>query len=163
MILKYTRVIITTILLYGSLLLLQACASMDPDYEEPTVTLSSFRALPSDGGMPNFEIGLNIINPNSTSFRLEGVVYTVSVQGQDVVKGVGKDLPVLEGYSEQTNMLTATANLFAGVRLMMDMVNTPNEELNIDFEAKHATSAKLRSIRNKQKCKFRNDGKKRTN
>ena len=75
---------------------------MDPDYEEPTVTLSSFRAMPSEGGIPTFEIGLHVLNPNASPFRLEGVVYTVSIQGHDVVKGVGKDFPVLEGYSEQT-------------------------------------------------------------
>lgn len=160
---KFTRVIITTILLYGSLLLLQACASMDPDYEEPTVTLSSFRALPSEGGMPNFEIGLHIINPNSTSFRLEGVVYTVSVQGHDVVKGVGKDFPVFEAYSEQTIKLTASANLFAGVRLVMDLVNSPSEDLNFEFEAKLDTGGFGRSIRIKEKGSFRMDGKNRAN
>ena len=160
---KYARVIITIIFLYGSLLLLQACASIDPDYEEPTVTLSSFRALPSEGGMPNFEIGLHIINPNSTSFRLEGVVYTVSVQGHDVVKGVGKDFPVLEAYSEQTIKLTASANLFAGVRLVMDLVNSPSEDLNFEFEAKLDTGGFGRSIRIKEKGSFRMDGKNRTN
>ena len=45
---------------------------MDPGYEEPTVTISSFRALPSDGMVPKFEIGLNILNPNASSFRLDG-------------------------------------------------------------------------------------------
>lgn len=160
---KTTRLVIQAILLCGSLLLLQACASMDPDYEEPSVTLSSFRALPSDGGMPNFEIGLHIINPNSTPFRLEGVVYTVSVQGHDVVKGVGKDFPVLEGYSEQTIKLTASANLFAGVRLVMDLVNSPGEDLEFEFEAKLDTGGFGRSIRVKEKGSFRMDGKNRAN
>jgi hypothetical protein len=35
--------------------LLQAGASLDPNYEEPTVTLSSFRAMPSEGMVPSFE------------------------------------------------------------------------------------------------------------
>ena len=152
---------ITTFLLCCSLLLLQACASIDPDYEEPTVTISSFKALPSEGGMPNFEIGLHVINPNSTPFRLEGVVYTVSIQGHDVVKGVGKDFPVLEGYSEQTIKLTASANLFAGVRLVMDMMNSPNKDLEYEFEAKLDTGGFGRSIRVKETGSFRMDGKNR--
>ena len=154
---------ITTFLLCCSLLLLQACASIDPDYEEPTVTISSFRALPSEGGMPNFEIGLHVINPNSTPFRLEGVVYTVSIQGHDVVKGVGKDFPVLEGYSEQTIKLTASANLFAGVRLVMDLMNSPNKDLEYEFEAKLDTGGFGRSIRVKETGSFRMDGKNRAN
>ena len=160
MILQMTRIRFTAFLLSCSFLLIQACASIDPDYEQPTVTLSSFRALPAEGGIPNFEIGLQILNPNSTPFRLEGVVYTVSVQGHDVVKGVGKDFPVLEGYSEQTIKLTAAANLFAGIRLVMDLVNSPSESLEFEFEAKLDTGGFGRSIRIKEKGSFRMDGKK---
>ena len=52
---------------------------MSPDYEEPTVTLSSFKAIPSEGMVPSFEIGLRIINPNSQALNLDGIVYTVSL------------------------------------------------------------------------------------
>jgi len=162
MILQNTRLPFAAFLLCCAFLLLQACASMDPDYEQPTVTLSSFRALPSQGGMPTFEIGLHVLNPNSASFRLEGIVYTVSIQGHDVVKGVGKDFPVLEGYSEQTVKLTATANLLAGIRLVMDLMNSPNEELQYEFEAKIDTGGFGRSIRIRENGKFRMDGKNRT-
>ena len=159
MILQITRIRFATFLLGCSFLLIQACASIDPDYEQPTVSLSSFRALPSEGGIPTFEIGLHILNPNSAQFRLEGVVYTVSIQGHDVVKGVGKDFPVLEGYSEQTIKLTAAANLFAGIRLVMDLMNSPNESLEYEFEAKLDTGGFGRSIRVKEKGSFRMDGK----
>ena len=74
MILQITRLRFATFLLGCSFLLINACASIDPDYEQPTVSLSSFRALPSEGGIPTFEIGLHVLNPNSTSFQLEGVV-----------------------------------------------------------------------------------------
>ena len=144
-------------------LLLQACASMDPDYEEPTVTLSSFRAMPSEGGIPTFEIGLHVLNPNAAAFRLEGVVYTVSIQGHDVVKGVGKDFPVMEGYSEQTIKLTATANLFAGIRLVMDLMNSADKDLNYEFEARLDTGGFGRSIRIRENGAFRMDGKNRAN
>lgn len=159
MILQNTRLPFATFFLCCSLLLIQACASIDPDYEQPTVTLSSFRALPSEGGIPTFEIGLHVLNPNSTAFRLEGVVYTVSVQGHDVVKGVGKDFPVLDAYSEQTIKLTATANLLAGIRLVMDLMNSPNKDLQYQFEAKLDTGGFGRSIRVKESGSFRMNGK----
>lgn len=163
MILKNTRLPFATFFVCCSLLLLQACASMYPDYEEPTVTLSSFRALPSEGGIPTFEIGLHIINPNSTPFRLEGVVYTVSIQGHDVVKGVGRDFPELEGYSEQTIKLTASANLFAGVRLVMDLMNSSSKALEYEFEAKLDTGGFGRAIRIKEKGQFQMEGRNRNN
>jgi len=133
---------------------------MDPDYENPTVTISSFRALPSDGMVPRFEIGLHILNPNTSAFQLEGIVYTVSIQGHDVVKGVGKDFPLLEGYSEQTVKLTATANMLAGVRLIMDLMKSPNEDLEYEFEAKLDTGGFGRSIRIKETGSFRMNGNK---
>ncbi len=159
MILLNTRFRFVAFLIACSFLLLQGCASLDPDYETPTVTLSSFRAMPSEGGMPTFEIGLHVLNPNSSPFHLEGVVYTVSIQGHDVVKGVGKDFPVLEGYSEQTVKLTATANLLAGIRLVMDLMKSPDEDLQYQFEAKLDTGGFGRSIRVRENGSFRMNGK----
>ena len=163
MILQKARLNFAAFILFGALLLLQACAGLDPDYEQPTVTLSSFKAQPSEGGMPTFEIGLHVLNPNSSPLSLEGIVYTVSIQGHDVVKGVGRDFPVLEGYSEQTVKLTATANLLAGIRLVMDLMNSPDKDLNYEFEAKLDTGGFGRSIRIRETGKFRMDGKNRTN
>ena len=62
--------------------------------------MSSFKPLPSEGMIPAFEIGLRIINPNRQTLNLEGIVYTVSLQGHEIVKGVGKDFAPIEGYSE---------------------------------------------------------------
>lgn len=125
--------IITTVFLAT---VLGACASISPDYEKPTVTLSSFRALPSEGMVPAFEIGLRIINPNSQALKLEGIVYTVSLEGHELVKGVGKDFPVIEGYSEGEVKLTASANLLAGIRFIGDMMHSQGESLEYEFKAK---------------------------
>ncbi len=116
--------------------LLASCASLDPDYEKPTVTLSSFRALPSEGMVPAFEIGLRIINPNRQALSLQGVSYTIAVEGHELVKGVARDLPVIEGYSEEVITLTASANLLAGIRLFGDLMQASGESLEYEFEAK---------------------------
>ena len=158
MISQNSKLPITGFLLCVAFLMLQACATLDPDYEQPTVALSSFRALPSEGMVPTFEIGLHILNPNASALHLEGVVYTVSIQGHDVVKGVGKDFPVIEGYSEQTIKLTAAANLLSGVRLIMDLMNSPNEDLQYEFEAKLDTGGILPSLRVKENGSFRFNG-----
>jgi len=117
-------------------LVLGACATMSPGYEEPTVTLSSFKAIPSEGMVPAFEIGLRIINPNSQALNLEGIVYTVSLEGYELVKGVGKDFPVIEGYSEGQVKLTAAANLLAGIRFVSDMMQNKGETKDLDYEFK---------------------------
>jgi LEA14-like dessication related protein len=116
--------------------LCSACATLDPDYETPTVTLSSLKALPSEGMIPAFEIGLRIINPNASDLDVQGIVYTVALQGYELVKGVGKDFPVIEGYSEGMVTLTASANLLAGIRMVTELMNQPGEKLEYEFKAK---------------------------
>ena len=117
-------------------LCLIACASLNPEYEQPTVSLSSFRALPSEGMTPSFEIGLRIINPNPSPLELAGVVYTISIAGHELVKGVGKDFPIIEGYSQGEIKLSGSANLLAGIRLLGDMMHVNDPTLDFDFEAK---------------------------
>ena len=117
-------------------LLLTACATLSPDYEEPTVTLNSFRALPSEGMAPSFEIGLRILNPNAQALDLQGIVYTISLNGYELVKGVGKDFPAIEGYSESDVKLTASANLLAGMRLVHNMMQSHDGTFDYEFKAK---------------------------
>lgn len=112
------------------------CASLGPNYESPTVTLSSLRALPAEGMVPEFEIGLRILNPNAAALELQGIVYTISVQGFELVKGVGRDFPLIDGYSEEEIRLSASANLLTGIRFFGDMMKNQQQSLTYDFEAR---------------------------
>jgi len=134
--------------------LLGACTTLNPGYEQPTVTLSSFNAIPSEGMVPAFEIGLRIINPNSQALNLEGIVYTISLQGHELVKGVGKDFPIIEGYREGLVKLTASANLLAGIRFVGDMMGAEEESLEYEFKAKLDLGGLYPSIRIKESGEF---------
>ena len=125
-----------TIISIAACFLLASCASMDPDYEEPTVVLTSFHAIPSAGAMPAFEVGLRIINPNPEPLKLEGVVYSISLQGHDLVKGVGKGYAPIEGYSEGDITLSASANLLKGIQFIASMAQNQDKQLEYEFQAK---------------------------
>jgi Late embryogenesis abundant protein len=117
-------------------LLLPACAGLRPGYETPSVTVNSFRALPSDGGMPNFEIGLRVVNPNREALKLAGIAYSIRLDGHEIIKGVGNDLPVIEAYGSGDVTVTASANLFAGIRLVSELMRVPKDSFDYEFEAK---------------------------
>ena len=125
-----------TIISIAACFLLAACASLDPDYEKPTVMMTSFHAVPSEGAMPSFEIGLRIINPNPKPLELQGVVYSISLQGHELVKGVGKGYPPIEGYSEGDITLNASANLLKGIQFIAGMTQSQDKALEYEFEAK---------------------------
>jgi hypothetical protein len=112
---------------------LAGCATMSPNYEQPVVSLNYFRPAEAGGG---FDIGLKILNPNREPLNLQGVVYTISLQGQDVIKGVGKGYAPIEGYSEANIELSAAPNLMAGIRLISEMMSQKEQQLEWEFEAK---------------------------
>ena len=117
-------------------LLCTGCAGLQPGYETPSVTVKSFRALPAAGTVPNFEIGLEVVNPNEEALELAGIAYTISLEGHEIIKGVGNELPVIEGYGTGTVTVTASASLFQGIRLFTDLVQSPKDSFEYSFEAK---------------------------
>lgn len=127
--------------------LLCACGALRPGFETPSVSVSSFRTLPSDGMLPNFEIGLRIVNPNRDPLRLVGVAYTVSLNGYEVIEGVGNALPEIAGYSQGDITLVATPNLLAGARLVAEMMRGSTNSVRYELEARLDTGMLFLPIR----------------
>ena len=119
-----------------TLALLSSCATLSPNYEQPVVSLNYFRPATGESAGMGFEIGLKILNPNSTPLNLQGVVYTISLQGQDIIKGVGKGYAPIEGYGEGNIELSAAPNPMAGIRLISQMMSQKEQQLQWEFEAK---------------------------
>ena len=136
-----------TIAIVTAAVLLAGCAGLTPGWETPTVTVKSVRAIPSQGVLPEFEIDLHVVNPNREKLKLAGVSYTVSLEGHELIKGVGNDLPVIEGYGEGDITLNASADLFAGVGLIRELMSTQKNTLSYEFEAKLDPGALRPSIR----------------
>ena len=112
------------------------CTGLENGFETPTVGVSSFRVLPSEGAMPRFEIGLHIINPNRTELKLEGLVYSVTLEGHKVITGVANDLPTIEAYGEGEVMLIATADLLNSIGLLATLLKSQQEKFDYELDAK---------------------------
>ncbi len=112
------------------------CAGLQPGFETPTVGVSSFRALPSEGMVPRFEIGLHIVNPNRTALKLEGIVYSVILEGHKILTGVSGDLPEIGAYGEGDVTLTATADLLSSIGLLSSLMRQPQETFSYELEAR---------------------------
>ena len=129
-----TRVRLSLLLLMA--LFLAGCASLTAEYDPPTVTLESFKALPAEAGAPRFEILLRVANPNKEALDIAGIAYTVSVHERKLISGVTNDVPRIEGYSEQTVTMQAGLQLFQLLRLIADLGLEPSDELAYSFTAK---------------------------
>lgn len=130
--LRLAKVVVCLTLLFAMF----GCASLEPGFETPTVGVSSFRVLPSEGAAPRFEIGLHIINPNRTALKLEGLVYSVSLEGHKILTGVSNELPTIEAYGEGDVLLIATADLLNSIGLFATLLQSQQETFSYELEAK---------------------------
>lgn len=118
------------------LIAMYGCTGLEIGFETPTVGISSFRVLPSDGSMPRFEIGLHIINPNRTELKLEGLVYSVTLEGHKVITGVANDMPTIEAYGEGEVVLIATADLLNSIGLFATLLKSQQKKFDYELDAK---------------------------
>ena len=135
--------------------LLAGCSGkMNPHYEEPVVSLHTFRALPQQGITPAFEIGLNIINPNRDPLELEGIFYTVSIEGYQLLAGVSKELPTVAPYSQADIILIANVDVLGGINFISSLINDPREIFQYSFNAKLDPGGFNRKILIEEKGEF---------
>lgn len=117
-------------------LLLAGCATLSPDFEEPSLQINSIRLVNFDGLTPQFEIDLHIVNPNRDALDLEGVSYTLFLAGEKVVSGATRDLPVVPAYGEADFKIDASVSLLDGLQLLSKLMNQYQENLTYEFNAK---------------------------
>lgn len=135
-------------LLVALTFLVAGCAGFGPGREAPTVSVQSFRAVPGQGaGLPAFEIGLIVLNPNPEPLRLQGVAYSIRLDGQSLLDGVSNELPVIEGYGQGTVTLDAAVNVLGGVRLLNSLLGSPRRTFDYEFTARLDPVGFSRNIR----------------
>ena len=124
------------LIIASTALMITGCATLYPDFETPTVTVSAIRALPSESIAPRFEIGLHIINPNRTALKLFGIAYPLKLDGYKILTGVANDLPIIDGYGEGDVTLIAATSLLSSIRLFADLMNAQRDTVSYSLEAK---------------------------
>ncbi len=112
------------------------CASIVPELDPPKVTFESFDSLPSEGGVPRFEIKLRVSNPNKQTLDIAGISYSVEILDRELISGVTNDVPVIEGYTEEVVTLEAGIQLFQLLRLLAELGQTATDSLPYRFSAK---------------------------
>ncbi|MEM8816157.1 MAG: LEA type 2 family protein [Pseudomonadota bacterium] len=141
------RAISRCLLVVFVLFTLAGCAGLRPGFEPPTVNVQGFRAVPSERGMPAFEIDLAVANPNANALKLAGIAYTVSLDGDEVVTGVGNKLPEIPAYGAETFTVTAQLDLLAGAQFVSSLLRRNTDRFDYEFEAKLDPGPLIPSIR----------------
>jgi LEA14-like dessication related protein len=123
------------------------CGSFRPGFQTPSVTVSSFKTVPSSGIVPAFEIGLRVTNPNPQALKLDGIAYTISLEGTNLVNGVTNELPTIPAYGQGDVSLSASADLLAGARVVGELLRSGKRDVDYAFEARLDLAGLLPAVR----------------
>lgn len=124
------------LIVFMAIVMLSGCAALNPNFEEPQVSVNSFRILPGGDINPTFEIGLRVVNPNSIPLNFKGLFYTASIEGNKIFSGVANQLPIVPAYGEEEVKLTAQADLFGGIRLFADLMKPRSTPIGYTLKVK---------------------------
>lgn len=122
-------------LLLALLAVLAGCASLQSDFKEPRVTLLSIRPEIRNLFAPEFDVKLRVTNPNRNALEIVGLSYSIHLQGNKLIDGVARELPIIPAYGEADFGLRATADLVGGLSLISELLNQPNGEVDFEFNA----------------------------
>jgi LEA14-like dessication related protein len=117
-------------------MVLTSCATISPNFEKPQVSITSFTIAPETKGIPVFDIGLRVINPNNSALPLVGMSYSVEVEGNRILTGAEPNLPKIGAYETADFTIQATPDLLGGARLLQYLITNKSDSLNYLFNAK---------------------------
>ncbi len=120
----------------GLAVLLAGCAQLRPNFEQPQVTLESLEMLEQNGFSQRFRIGLRLTNPNSQPLAINGMSYTLGLNGFKLVSGVSNRIPELAPYTDTKIFLEAGTDLFEALRLIGSLTERANQPLQYELNAK---------------------------
>lgn len=124
----------------GALFILMAtlgCAHLGLNYDKPKVAVNSLRVLEPQGLNQRFHIGLTLSNPNAVALPIEGMSYSLKVNGFELLQGVTNEIPKIAAFDETEIGLEASTDLVGALRFLNDFVgNRDRRQLAYNFEAK---------------------------
>lgn len=123
------------------------CSTLTPGFETPSVGVTTFKPVTSEGTVPKFEIGLRVVNPNATQLNLRGMSYKILLNDFEVVEGAVNDLPVVPAYGEAEFKVTATVGLIESIRFVNDLMQKAPGQVAYHLKTKLDVGAMVPAIR----------------
>lgn len=140
--------ILALVCLVCSIILMTACAAINPTLKHPDVKLVGLRLLPAQGILQReLAVDLAILNPNRQDLSVRGINYNVGIEGINLLSGAADQVPVLKGMQETPVTLVVSADLISIMRLLEHFShNGVGDKVNYNFSAVIDFSAWLPSM-----------------
>lgn len=136
-----------TVLLTLALLAASGCATLSPDFEQPSVRLVSVQPVSGEGMLPEFLVRLRVVNPNPDALKLRGMSYTFFLDDYDIVTGAASDLPQVPAYGEADIDIEAVVDLMDAIRFINTLMQKSPSDIEYRLQAKLDIGPLLPAIR----------------
>lgn len=130
------------------------CTTLNPGFEKPSVSVTSFKPLTLQGLTPRFEIGMRVVNPNATKLNLRGMSYKIFLNDYEIVEGAANELPVVPAYGEAEFSVIAAVGLIDGIRFVNDLLQNKSGQVAYRFQTKLDIGAMAPAIRAEKSGSF---------
>lgn len=115
-----------------------------PKLERPTLSVVGVQLLKSDLWHQELRVRMRVKNPNDRTLPVEGILYQLDVQGQELAHGMSGDRFVVPALGEAEFDMSVSANL---VNVLPKLLNHNSTQVQYRIYGKISLSAGLlRSI-----------------
>jgi len=124
---------------------LPACSLFVPKLERPTLSVVGVQILKSDLWHQELKVRMRVQNPNDRSLPVEGIIYQLDVEGQELAHGMSGDRFVVPALGEAEFDMSVSANM---ANMVFKLLSRNSNEAQYRIYGKISLSAGLlRSIR----------------
>lgn len=113
-----------------ALAFLSACAGTGlGGLESPNVTLADLRPKGMTVFEQQYDIALRVQNPNNRPLAINGLNFSVDINGQEFARGVGREKTVIPALGDGLIRITVTSSTFDWLRQLEKLGRNQNKEL----------------------------------
>lgn len=131
------------LLLVFGVLLIAGCATMSNYPEKPRVSLVSIQPKDMTLLEQRYALQLRILNPNETAIPIEGLNYSVEINGREFAYGVSRQSVSIPPFGEALLDVDVVSNLLNVLQQVQEMSNEQQDSLQYRLSGKLSLSNSL--------------------
>ena len=133
------------LLVFGALLF-AGCATMNKYPEQPRVSLVSIQPKDMTLLEQRYGLQLRILNPNETAIPIEGLSYSLEINGREFAYGVSRQAVSIPPFGEALLDVEVVSNLLSVMQQVQEMSGEQRESLQYRLAGKISLANSLAKL-----------------
>lgn len=117
-------------------LTVSGCTSLYRYADPPRVTLAGIRILDLTLFEQRYLLALRVQNPNSIELPIEGMSYTLNVNGMELARGVSNQKTTIPAFGEQVLQISVVASTISALNQLRHWQQSPPKDLAYQLKGK---------------------------